>query len=273
VYVGDAFENHGYEVERIEWSKHSGKDIGVDRDFVLVSKPPPEFVRNAKPTAKLLLLWHFDSPEYIEDWYAKVSPFADVCFVPYKSAKENSVMLYPGPRSTGDRGPGKRPTISATEQTHDVVFIGGRHNERAPLLGHIGRHARLTCFGPGMEGGPTWDAKSDAAYRSAKVALSISRYKGRYKIVGYTSNRLFHASAVGAFVVAEDFPGLSDLYPDGIASFNTGDEATSVIERALGDGEYRRSMALKAEKHTWRNHTWDDRALTILQELVKCSVR
>lgn len=268
VYVGDAFENHGYEVERVEWSKHSGKDIGVDRDFVLVSKPPPEFVRNAKPSAKLLLLWHFDSPEYIEEWYEKVSPFADVCFVPYKSAKENSVMLYPGPRSTGDRGPGKRSfTRPKIEQRHDVVFIGGSHTERAPLLGHIGRHSKLTCFGPGMEGGPTWDAKSDAAYRSGKVALSISRYKGRYKIVGYTSNRLFHATAVGVFVVAEDFPGLSDLYPDCIASFDTGADAVTVIEHALSDDEYRRSMALKAEKHTWRNHTWDDRVSTILKEL------
>ncbi len=270
VYVGDAFENHGYEVERIEWNRHDGKNLGVDCDFVLMSKPPPEFAKNAKLTARLSVLWHFDSPEYISDWFAQVQPHTDVCFVPYMPAKDTSVTLYPGPRSTGDRGPGKRPIKRpSVEQTNDVVFIGGRHRERAAILGHIGAHTKLTCFGPGMDRGKVWDSKADAAYMSGKVALSISRYKGRYKILGYTSNRLFHASAVGALVVAEHFPGLDDIYPDGIVSFKSGDEAVEVIKHALGDDDYRRSMAKKAEKYTWRHHTWDDRVLTILNELVE----
>lgn len=269
LYWCDALEAHGYDVLRVPL----GDDDSVVRavaacdacDLVLAGKPSPALLRRIRPFADRLLLWHHDSPHFTAGWTEAVRKIPDHSFVPY--ADSLAITLHPGPRCTSSRGYGRREVYrSWPKRDLEVSFIGRPWDERASILGAIAAAAPLKLFGPGFPGGPVWDASADDVYRRSSVALSISRYAD---VPLYTSNRLFHASAVGAPVVAQRFPGLEQLYPEGITTFETAIDAPEAVLEVLQSPKQAQERARVAERHTWNHHTWFDRVHLLLSILTK----
>lgn len=85
-----------------------------------------------------------------------------------------------------------------------------------------------------------------------------------------TSCRLFEACSVGAYVLAEEFPGCRDIYPDScVAWWKTPEEAASLAKAAWlsPDSPQIRSMRWAAQEHTWRNYSAHDRVGEILETI------
>ena len=144
------------------------------------------------------------------------------------------------------------------------MFLGLVCPERQDLLRAAASVAPLRHYGPGCPES-LWDAQADDAYRRAGAVLAISRYKTpATKPHSYTSNRLFHAAAVGAVVVAEDFPGLPELYPEGVASFRGTDDVADVVHGAIVGHSSVGANPAVAEHITWRRHSWRARMFHLL---------
>jgi len=82
-----------------------------------------------------------------------------------------------------------------------------------------------------------------------------------------TSCRLFEAAGVGAYVIAESFPGCRDMYPDDCVSwFDTPAEAVALMKTALADpkADWIMEMRQRALEHTWRRFSAHDRMEAML---------
>jgi GT2 family glycosyltransferase/spore maturation protein CgeB len=86
--------------------------------------------------------------------------------------------------------------------------------------------------------------------------------------LGFLSNRLYDASAAGAFVISDRVPGIEAEFDGGIPSFADGEELRRLIDRFLADPEARREYAGRARAAVLARHTFAHRAETLLAELL-----
>jgi GT2 family glycosyltransferase/spore maturation protein CgeB len=82
---------------------------------------------------------------------------------------------------------------------------------------------------------------------------------------GFLSNRLYDASAAGAFVITDRVPGLEAEFDGGIPSFQDGEELRGLIERFLADPEARREHAGRARRAVLARHTFAHRVDRLLE--------
>lgn len=85
-----------------------------------------------------------------------------------------------------------------------------------------------------------------------------------------TSCRLFEAAGVGAYVIAESFPGCRDIYADDcVAWFDTPEAGAALINEALEDPKSAKIMEMRqrAQEYTWRHYSADDRMDTMLRAI------
>jgi hypothetical protein len=87
-----------------------------------------------------------------------------------------------------------------------------------------------------------------------------------------TSVRLFEACSVGAYVLAETFPGCRDIYPDDcVAWWDTPEEAAELAREAQREAHSVRirEMRWKAQERTWRYFSAHDRMDLMLDTIRK----
>ncbi len=84
---------------------------------------------------------------------------------------------------------------------------------------------------------------------------------------GFLSNRLYDASASGAFVISDTVAGIAEEFDGGIVTFATGFELRSLVDRYLADPAARAEHAKRASAAVLARHTFDQRATGLLQEL------
>lgn len=87
-----------------------------------------------------------------------------------------------------------------------------------------------------------------------------------------TSVRLFEACSVGAYVIAEEFPGCRDIYPDDCVSwFKTPEEAAYLGRMALNDPTAPgiTEKRWRAQERTWRHYSAHDRMEFMLSTIAK----
>ena len=291
-YWVDGLVSHGYEVTRLKYAspaKTVEAELSRSHELVLAGKAPVDLLRRIRRlSATPLVTWHQDLVEFSparREWFKEVTAVADICFVPQSYAGQRGadcriVTLMPGPMTGGDRGPGHRPReLPPADTGPDAVFLGDvvsgeprvdllRALQEVGLVVH-GNASNWKGVGGVSVRGPVWDAAADAVNRSAKVVVSQSRGRGTPL---YTSVRLFNAAAVGACVAVEAFEGLEDLYPAGaVQTFDNIEQAVAAIKALQGDVDRRRRMRRRAEQHTWRHHTWNDRVRALLDEVARYS--
>jgi hypothetical protein len=85
---------------------------------------------------------------------------------------------------------------------------------------------------------------------------------------GFMSNRLYDASAAGAFVLSDEVHGIEAEFDGGVATFHDGQDLRSKVTAYLADPELRAARASTARAAVLERHTVDHRAAVILAALV-----
>lgn len=264
-----ALEAHGYRVDyQLAKGGNYGTALAKWSDFVLVGKARLETLKKVRDNNAHdvpVIIWHHDYGTVVSELHDNFLKYGDMVFAPYEQDDVN--YLLPGPRSGGDRGRGLRRTYKPrSEPEHDVVFIGGDSFERKGLLKQLKSEVGLVTFGPGMAHPPVYDEAADDVYSNAKIALSLSRFNDT---PGYTSNRLFHAAALGTSVFSHTFPGDRSLFPEKLAGifFVRGGDMAASIKNALIGWEHLKDQAQDVEDYCWRFHSWHNRVYEMLWKI------
>jgi glycosyltransferase involved in cell wall biosynthesis/SAM-dependent methyltransferase len=283
-YWADALRQHGYTVVQAFYGSAQPeiqKVLGEPHDFVLVGKAPAAFLSSIDAlTDRPIVLWHHDLSMRWMRWMQSVGALVDLLCVPesglgrrISAVRIPALMLLPGAKVDGNRGPGRRPTaLAAPDSGPDVVFLGRSRlgGNRLSVLRMLSQHFDVHVYGESWTyhgwhaHQAVWSTEAATLNRQAKTVLSISASS---TTPHYTSNRLFNSCGASACVVAEAYPGIDEHYPrEAVARFVGAEECVVVIRQLLSDGARRAGMRAAAEDHTWRHHTWADR---ISQLLVK----
>jgi GT2 family glycosyltransferase len=84
---------------------------------------------------------------------------------------------------------------------------------------------------------------------------------------GFLSNRLYDASAAGAFVITDAIDGLDAEFDGGIVAYRDRDDLRVLVDRYLGDPAARRAAAERARQAVIERHTFDARARTLIDAI------
>ena len=117
--------------------------------------------------------------------------------------------------------------------------------------------------------GSNWSASLDGEYASWWKAKQIPNEELKYYYssadivlndtrqdmidAGFISNRIFDATACGAFVISDYIPEIEEIYGDAIPMYKNEYEFKQLIEYYLAHPDERKSKALKAQKITREN--------------------
>jgi spore maturation protein CgeB len=99
-------------------------------------------------------------------------------------------------------------------------------------------------------------------YASADIVLNDHWTDMRRE--GMLSNRLFDASAAGAFVISDEIEGLEETFDGGVVAYRDPADLRRLIDRFLDDPEARAEHAARARARVLAAHTFDHRASTLL---------
>jgi len=84
---------------------------------------------------------------------------------------------------------------------------------------------------------------------------------------GFLSNRLYDASAAGAFMISDGIEGLAEEFDGGVVSYETPAELRELIDRFLADPAARRDHAARARAAVLARHTFQHRVMELLRHL------
>lgn len=95
--------------------------------------------------------------------------------------------------------------------------------------------------------------KLNKYYSSAKIVLSD--HAEDLENIGLVINRLYDASAVGAFVISEYSPYIEEIFGDSIPMFRDKEEFKRLVDFYLNNPDERKQKAKKAQEITLKNHS------------------
>lgn len=282
-YWADAFTAFGFEVIKC---KYTATDSEINEAlkknviFIIWAKPPLALVRKIKDMCNIpCILWHHDLSNFKKsrwEWFVQAANLCDLVATPesgypqLKEIRKPMRQIFPGARSDSTRGSGRRPDYAPDEiDDQSIVFLGQVSPDRHRILNELASAFRVEVYGNNQHLHTTeyqvrkavWGKEAIQTIRSAGMVLS---YSARNDIC-YTSNRLFNSAGAGGCILVKQFPGLEKIYPeDCLTPF--GDEADLITTAAavLSDKSRQQTLRIRAEEHTWRNHTWLDRIDEIL---------
>jgi GT2 family glycosyltransferase len=84
---------------------------------------------------------------------------------------------------------------------------------------------------------------------------------------GFLSNRLYDASAAGAFVISDGIDGLEAEFDGGVVGYEDAADLHALIERFLADPDARREHAARARAAVIARHTFEHRIEEMLAEV------
>lgn len=170
-----------------------------------------------------------------------------------------------------------RPSPSRAEFTCDLSYLGTYASDRQPKLMHLLNdsaallpHSQFIVAGPQYPADISWQPnvhriihlsprEHAAFYSSSRFTLNLTR--DDMALAGYSpSVRLFEASACGAAILSDSWPGLDHFLTPGEEILLPQDNYEVVdLIRNLSDDE-RHSLGRRARERILANHTSDHRA-------------
>jgi Glycosyl transferases group 1 len=163
----------------------------------------------------------------------------------------------------------ERFTPRAGGPAHDLLFVGGwRLAGRRILEDLLPTDHDLAVYGgrwtperidPRYLGGEAIpNAELPAYYGSAAIVLNDHWAAMRRE--GFLSNRLYDASAAGAFVITDHVDGLEAEFDGGVIGYRDRAELRELIDHFLAAPDERREHAEHARASVLDRHTFDHRA-------------
>lgn len=105
-----------------------------------------------------------------------------------------------------------------------------------------------------------------AAYYGA-AAIVLNDHWADMAANGFLSNRLYDASASGAFVISDHVPGIEEEFDGGIVAFTDGEHLRALVDHYLAAPDERRARAGRAAATVAARHTFSHRIDEMLRVL------
>jgi GT2 family glycosyltransferase/spore maturation protein CgeB len=225
-------------------------------------------------SGQLNVLWHIShpdraSPELYREYdavFVASTPFADLM------AGQVAVPVRPLHQATDE----ERFRPCAGGPSHELLFVANSRATRRHILDDLGPTERdLAVYGQRwtpelldpryLKGDHIPNDRLAAYYGAAKIVLNDHWEDMRDE--GFFSNRLYDATASGAFVISDSVPGLREEFDDGIVAYETADELRQLVEWYLDHPEERRSKAERARAAVLTRHTFRHRVRELLDAI------
>lgn len=203
---------------------------------------------------KINLMWVISHPEKLTK--ESFEGFDRVYAAGKKWAEDMGVTFMPQCTDT------KRfhPEVARREELADkVVFVGNSRNIARPVvMDVIAAGIDIAVFGQGWEqfidqkyikGKYVPNEKLASVYVSARAVLNDHWQDMREQ--GFISNRLFDATAAGAYVISDDIGDVSDIFGAAVARYVSVDEMISLVDRRPSSAELQRVAGQVAAKHSF----------------------
>jgi spore maturation protein CgeB len=168
------------------------------------------------------------------------------------------------------RAQGIEPDPGA-DRPHGGVFVGGLdpavHRARVELLERVAREVPLDVWGYGGERLPAGSALR-RAYRGNAWGIEMYRVLAKSRVVlnrhirfaeGFANNmRLFEATGVGALLLTENAPNLTELFRPGheVLSYDGAEDLMEKLSHHLEHDDERREIAAAGQARTLQDHTY-----------------
>ena len=146
--------------------------------------------------------------------------------------------------------------IPMKERHYDLALIGLQYQQRTNLVDILRTRGKNVYY----ELGKVYDEARDI-YHNTKVAFNWSSLQD-------TTARVYELMAMGTVPVLNRVPDLMRMFVDGedFIGFDNTNEAVNAIEHYLENPEDAEKIATQA-KEAVKEHTWDARMETVLQEV------
>lgn len=166
----------------------------------------------------------------------------------------------------------------ADERDLDVTIAwthaspNGYESELIRHLGQAGLNFKYFSSGavsdddaPGAYGGPVWGIEYHRILARSKVV--VNRHSNHAS--NANNLRMFEATGMGAALLTDDMPGVSDLFEIGneVFTYSSPDELVGQIEFLLGHPASRVRSASQAQERTLTEHNYANRARELLSFL------
>ena len=225
-----------------------------------------------EPLGAVRILWQISHPELARpDLYERY----DLAFVasdPFaaRMAARVNVPVRPLHQATDP----ERFQPRAGGPPHELLFVGGwREAGRRILEDVVPTEHELAVYGrrwtaeridPRYLAGDAVANDDLAAYYSA-ASIVLNDHWAAMRREGFLSNRLYDASAAGAFVISDQAHGLDAEFDGGIVGYRDRDHLRELIDRFLARPDERREHAERARRAVLERHTFDHRAQRFIE--------
>lgn len=164
-----------------------------------------------------------------------------------------------------------RPPVEALPLEQTPLFVGNSRKEYRTLVKWcVDAGIDLAVFGSLWEGvipdsyiRGRFISNADLHQWYGSCGVLLNDHWDTMRDFGFLSNRLFDASAAGAFIITDAVRGLSEVFGDAIEVVSDAEELKRKIEYYLAHPEARAEHAARARKIVLENHTFEHRAAEI----------
>lgn len=257
-------------------------------DIVLAAKPSLPDVQRLAARGCPVVIWIMDQVDYNPGrltWFQRILPYVKgvaLAEPPETYNLELPAIQLMGSSRTPSEALGIKPTIFPPPDVYpNPVFLTQYETpERREICQAIvDAGLPLDVYGcktlPATNHYPAiWNREGHQLLRRAPIVLSISNRHDRKM----TSNRLFNAAAMGACIVAKEFPGCREIFPQGVFWASKPRQFAGLIAELLAPefqfrlpifnithGELRALARETVQEHFWAHHSWDKRIEVLLE--------
>ena len=225
----------------------------------------------ARRPGRLEVLWHISHPDAAS---VEVYEAHDVAFVASDSFARwmdarVGVPVRPLHQATDPR----RFDPSMTGPHHELLFVANSRGVRRHILADLLPTTReLAVYGKSwtperldpryLAGEHIPNGELGGYYASADIVLND--HWPDMQREGFLSNRLYDASAAGAFVISDGIEGLEAEFDGGVVAYEDAADLHAVIERFVADPDGRREHAARARAAVIARHTFERRIEELL---------
>ena len=251
---------------RDEWREPWAARDDVAINLLGVSEPP------CAP-GQVNVLWHISHPDMASSELYERHDLVFVASDPFAAWMRDrvSVPVRPLHQATDpDRfAPGR------DGPPHELLFVANSRGVRRHVLDDLlPTDRKLAVYGRG------WTPErldprhlagelvpnEDLAGFYAAAGIVLNDHWTDMQREGFLSNRLYDASAAGAFVISDAIDGLREEFDGGVVAYRGRDELHALVEAYLADPDARAARAARARAAVLARHTFDLRAREILAE-------
>lgn len=264
-----SFKRYGFNVliqEREEWY-----DSAVKADINVVLRGLYEYEPSFD---EINVMWNISHPTEISN---EEYELYDICFI--------SSELYAN-KLNGELNTIVKPLLQCTDPdvfytdidddyAEDILFVGRSRG----VFRQIVKDALQTDHEVSVYGG-AWgrfltedqvkglfipNEQLHKYYSSCKILLND--HWEEMKNLDFPSNRIFDSLACGAFVISDKIPSADTLFDGAVVTYEGVDDLNNKITYYLDHEDERRKLAEKGKEIVLKNHTFDNRADVILDNL------